>query len=315
MDKIVLFVGAGYSKWACGLPLVSELFDFDIYVRNTKEEKRLARIKKLKDSWDERNFQVNPEVFIESLRGKPAYKILVWYISRRLSDAFLARSLNGVQTLQIDQKAKWENKGILRSKEFLDGLLIKGLETVLTTNYDLLIEYSLGTNGFYYDQNIRALHGRGKNPSFPWHNPNPELTGPIKILKLHGSLSWTAEGTRFTDSRCGLTGKGMIVAPIRNKQGVGFLQNIWDESKTELREADKIIFFGFAFNPIDENILSILRSQIRSTSEIFIVNKYFNEKYIETIFPGNKIAFLYPPSPSEDMDEYLSTLTTGKRAT
>lgn len=53
-DK-TLFLGAGFPKWASNLPLVKDLFDFDIYIRGPREEERLDRIRKLKSYWDYHN--------------------------------------------------------------------------------------------------------------------------------------------------------------------------------------------------------------------------------------------------------------------
>lgn len=40
-----VFLGARFPKWAANLPLVSELFDFDILARGLREEQKLERIK------------------------------------------------------------------------------------------------------------------------------------------------------------------------------------------------------------------------------------------------------------------------------
>ena len=36
-----LFLGAGFSKWAVDLPLVNELFDFNVNTFNQADEKRI----------------------------------------------------------------------------------------------------------------------------------------------------------------------------------------------------------------------------------------------------------------------------------
>ncbi len=59
-----LFLGAGFSKWASDLPLVKDLFDFDILIRGSREEAKLVRIRKLKSYWDYHNPSEYPEKFI-----------------------------------------------------------------------------------------------------------------------------------------------------------------------------------------------------------------------------------------------------------
>src|SRR5438093_5069551 len=39
---LALFLGAGFAKWSYDLPLVKELFDFNIYIRGPREEAKLA---------------------------------------------------------------------------------------------------------------------------------------------------------------------------------------------------------------------------------------------------------------------------------
>src|SRR5215210_3488374 len=73
---------------------------------------------------------------------------------------------------------------------------------VLTTNYDLLVEYAFGTKLFNYGHRGEVLLGPGSYPVSQWRNP-VTLTGPISIAKMHGSISWDERG-RYTDGRRGL---------------------------------------------------------------------------------------------------------------
>lgn len=47
-----LFLGAGFSKWAVNLPLVNELFDFNVNTFNQADERRIEAAKLLKFHWD-----------------------------------------------------------------------------------------------------------------------------------------------------------------------------------------------------------------------------------------------------------------------
>ena len=92
-------MGAGFSKWAADLPLAAELFDFEIVPYNQRDTRRLQRITLLKDDWDRRNPGGLSEQFISEMdrassRNK---KLVVWYVTRRLSDSFVGRMLAGPQ--------------------------------------------------------------------------------------------------------------------------------------------------------------------------------------------------------------------------
>jgi len=71
----------------------------------------------------------------------------------------------------IDENRVLERPGIKRAQNFLTWLSRFGLQGVITTNYDLIIEYALGTKGFNYGDVGEILQGRGPYPVSQWHNP------------------------------------------------------------------------------------------------------------------------------------------------
>lgn len=292
----ILFLGAGFSKWAGGLPLVSSLFDFKINVRNETEKRRIEKLQKIKAKWDKEN-EPNNELFLQAIQSKKRiFGLACWYITRRLTDEFLIYNINGLQTLQIDESRKLDFDSIKRVKMFLSWAKPLSLETIITTNYDLLIEYALGTSGFKYTQDIHQLSGRGNNPYFPWQRSYPQLLGEIKLYKMHGSLSWDNKGKYYTDSRCGLKGNALILAPLEGKVPYKQLKLIWQEASEELQKSNFIIFFGFSFNSIDTNVLEILQMNLGKTIKIIVIDVVFRRKYIQELFPKNKIIFFRPPT-------------------
>ncbi len=46
---MVLFLGAGFSKWTAGLPVARELFDFKIDIWGPQDARKLDIIKSLKE--------------------------------------------------------------------------------------------------------------------------------------------------------------------------------------------------------------------------------------------------------------------------
>ena len=86
----------------------------------------------------------------------------------------------------------------------------------MTTDYDLVVEYALGTRVFNYGLRYQRLTGRGPYPVSIWRRP-VRLTGRLPIAKVHGSLSWDIYDL-YTDGRRGLTGGALIVAPTADKK-------------------------------------------------------------------------------------------------
>jgi hypothetical protein len=262
-----LVLGAGFSRWAAGLPTVADLFDFQLQVLSKTEDRWLSAIEALKGAWDAEHAGTHAEEFIRHvlLGGKRRQKrYLLWYITRRLSDPFLAPVARGTQTLMIDESRKMGVEGVLRARDFLLSLQqidLSGVDLsgIVTPNYDLLVEYALGTSGFNYGTPGEVLSGRGKNPWWPWQGAWPKLSGDLPIAKVHGSLSWS-KGEHFTDGRCGLRGNADIIPPLPLKSCSALFRDVWELASAILQASESVLVFGFAFNPYDRALLELLSS-------------------------------------------------------
>ena len=268
-----VLLGAGFSKWAANLPLAFELFDFDLVPRNDREQRRLLLLRKDKDKWDFANPSGQAEEFVEWSLNKSAVRSsrVIWYLTRRLSDPFIATILGGTQTLMIDDRRARELLGVKRAQDFLRLAVGPHTSGVLTTNYDLLIEYALTTKFFNYGRLGEHLTGRGHNPQFPWQNTPVTLSGATPLAKLHGSVSWQ-ESIRFTDGRCGLNGKALIVAPRADKNGEDEMPEVWNLARKILARSTRIIVFGFAFNPYDRHLLQLLSMSGGAIRDVALVD-------------------------------------------
>jgi hypothetical protein len=171
----------------------------------------------------------------------------------------------------IDENRKRERPGVTRARTFLDGMLWK-LSGIVTTNYDLLVEYALGTQLFNYGEPGEVLTGRGAYPVSQWRNP-VTLRGSIRLAKLHGSISWTPSA-RFTDGRGGITGDALIVAPTPEKVPPGILASVWKLSADILSASTGLLVFGFAFNPYDEALIAHLKEYGRGIERVAVVDTY-----------------------------------------
>src|SRR5260370_760228 len=129
--------------------------------------------------------------------------VVLWYVTRRLSDPFIASISGGRQVLMIDDSRAGTLRSVRRVAKFFETAARNPLAGIVTPNYDLIFEYALGTGGFNYGHVGEVLNGRGRNPQFPWQGAYPMLTGHVPIAKVHGSISWDPDA-RYTDGRCGI---------------------------------------------------------------------------------------------------------------
>lgn len=283
MAKIGLFLGAGFSKWAVNLLIASQLFDFKIQIVGPKEQQKFQFAKRVKEEWDTLNPDSYAEKFIEYAlnSSEKTRQVVLWYIGRKMVDPFMwvenRASRNKRHTLMIDENRKNEVPGFKRAKDFINGICgsfmlgyYPEISGIITTNYDMVIEYVLGTKGFNYGIIDEILTGRGPYPVSTFTNP-VILKGKIPLAKLHGSISW-GNNHRYTDGRRGITGNSLIIAPTPEKTPPKKLQGVWSLAENILQKTEHLIFFGFAFNPYDEAILELLKSSSDNIKSILIVD-------------------------------------------
>ncbi len=300
---VVLILGAGFSKWAAGLPLARELFDFEIEPSGVREEKKLAKVKTLKDSWDTEHPGEPAEAFIDFAmrQSDKIAELVTWYIVRRLSDPYIWHEWhagrNRRHVLMIDENRKWQRPGVKEASSFLVDQLGPHLDGILTTNYDLLVEYALGTKGFNYGEHGEVLAGRGPYPVSTYRNP-VTLSGVLPLAKVHGSISWDKSG-RYTDGRRAISGNALIVAPVHGKESQSALIQQWQLAAALIKDATRVIVFGFAFNPYDDELLDFLSSYGSRIKEVLIIDIKPNVDAATRLWPSANIETLLPPPESD----------------
>ncbi|PMG81090.1 hypothetical protein BCU84_00260 [Shewanella sp. 10N.286.51.B7] len=223
-----LFLGAGFSKWAFNLPLVNQLFDFDISPTNDTEQRKVELLESDWKRWEIENKGASPEQFIYWCLNKSSHRRsrINWYVSRRLTEPFMTRISGSYTSAMFDERVVRENSKVIELKGFITSLGEHGLKGILTCNYDTLVECALGTSGFNYGVIGEQLYGRGLNPQFPWQNAHVRVTGHIPLAKLHGSLSWDLS-TKYTSGKPGRAGKALIIPPAPEKKPPPELESIW----------------------------------------------------------------------------------------
>ena len=88
---LTLLAGAGFSRWAAGLPIARELFDFAIKPFGMREQDRLRRVQALKQGWDRKNPNGLAEAFVGYALAAdgPQSAAVHWYVMRRLSEPYI----------------------------------------------------------------------------------------------------------------------------------------------------------------------------------------------------------------------------------
>lgn len=297
---LTVFLGAGFSKWAADLPLASELFAFDIEPWGPRESQRLDSVRELKAFWDSSHPNGLAEQFVADMlhSTKHASSLVQWYIVRRLSEPFIWQDFYAHEwhrhSLMIDENRKLALPGVMKAQKFLGRYWWPSLSGIITTNYDMIIEYALGTKKFNYGTPYEELHGRGP---YPVSRP-VMLMGRIPLAKIHGSVSWD-ESHKYTEGRRGITGNALIVPPMYDKKLPGSLMHARCVGENILQKSTRMVVFGFAFNQYDQDILTLLKSSGRNLRAILLVNQPscadFQINAARSLWPSASIAFTTPP--------------------
>jgi len=299
-----IFLGAGFSKWAVKLPLVNELFDFNVNIFNRTDEKRIEAAKLNKFHWDKEHPGGSNEQFITYASGlaEKQSKSIFWYVTRRLAEPFIWEEFHSQRwrrhVLSIDEHRKFRVEGVLHASTFLQGFVGLSNAGIITTNYDMVVEYALGTKGFNYGDINQILTGRGPYPVSTWLNP-VRLTGKTKLAKIHGSISWDKNGY-YTDGRRGITGNALIVAPTSEKHIPEALRYTWSSAAQILEQSNNLLVFGFAFNPYDQVVLDLLRLKGKNVRSVLLVDIDPNVNAAKRLWPEADITHCLPP-PEGDM--------------
>ena len=300
---LALFLGAGFSKWAAALPVASQLFDFDIKPWGPRENLKLEVVKSLKHNWDITHPDGLTEQFIAdalNLQEKSRQAVL-WYLVRRLSEPFIWKEFHAQKwrrhVLMIDENRKFNVPGVVKAQNFLQQFYGPSFVGIITTNYDMIVEYALGTKGFNYGTPNQTLTGRGPYPVSQWRNP-VTLKGKVPLAKIHGSISW-GKNACYTDGRRGLTGNALIVAPTPDKQTPESLKSVWELAECVLQRATHLVIFGFAFNPYDEAALNLLKRAGSNLKSILLIDIEPQIEKVRQLWPDTMITSCQPPPKTD----------------
>jgi hypothetical protein len=159
-------------------------------------------------------------------------------------------------------------------REFFRALLTAADDlSIITTNYDLLIERSLRhrlmrrppSPGCYYGGLPRPQELKGAAQPFSrWsYDRLIEMTGTIPVYKLHGSLNWSLSRgiiVAYQDMRPAFRhgGNAAIVPPTPEKQIPAWLVTVWNEAAQALRRSAVWVVCGYSAPDYDVEVLKLL---------------------------------------------------------
>jgi hypothetical protein len=304
-----VFIGAGYSAVA-GLPLASNLFAHgDLLFGGKRAQERCEQVLEAWACWSESNPGVGSEEFLMAVKQGQVGIEWGWVIQ------YLCTALGSPQgddwpTTEWIRRPRYANNvqkvsKIQAHKDFWKHALNTfDVRTVVTTNYDLLIERALRARpmkrqhwrGFYYGGFPRpqVLRGNGlvdKSPQIL------ELTGSIPLFKLHGSLNWELKNNVmaiYQDTRPAFRGSGdsAIVPPLPEKEMPPWLSTVWSEAELQMQQVSTWIICGYSLPGYDIALAAFLKRSAGSRlKRIVIIDPQAKlvAKRLLALLPGIKI--------------------------
>jgi hypothetical protein len=283
-----LIVGAGFSC-AAGLPLTRDLFDckeLPLY-HSDKDRLALEEVSIAYRRWRESNPSINSEVWMAALYEAGAsgrqrfgtnWENALQFALRRLVDlrnVHPGAYYHGICTHQVHPTHK-------RFWKFVNEHF--NLKTIVSLNYDLLIEQALHEEGstkrnapqcyyggFQYNQIVLKMTNVAKRESEP-----VTLGHKYTLYKLHGSINWAWEHSltmkihddvRAIFRRTPKHWKPAVIAPIPEKDMPKEFSQIWNEAGKSLEAAETWIVCGYSMPDFDLALSQFFRSTI-STSQV-----------------------------------------------
>ena len=197
----------------------------------------------------------------------------------------------------------------------------KQRNTIITFNYDTLVEQSLEAHNIQYTY---GLHLRNAKHLSGHVAEDLADDGIVRILKLHGSINLCAHSVydRYSSMTLerGPDGKEqtpLILPPWWKKDPAKELQAVWLKSLDRLKTATRIISIGYSCPPGDPYIKYLLASGLQdniSLSSVYVVNiDPAAQPTTRSLFTDTFTSFKeIPPMDAESF--FKGTSMTGYRA-
>ena len=307
LSRLVTIVGAGFSKHASptmpvltdlGKQLVSRLSESEIAAQLTEPERAAI------DSG--RVPMGGVESWLTALASaQPFHKV-----SEQLHRRALFLDVSGV-VAEIVAECEGEalSAAAPRWLARLTTLWHHSRSTVLTLNYDTLVEATVGTlrltgPSLYLPSELNQVTARSLTRGFPPLLPRPGQrysegeVETFQLLKLHGSLNWWGRPTTndlfsivagestprwntdvaHTSPMRGLA--PVIVPPIADKSGQyenSTIETLWIDAATSIRQATALVLFGYSLPSSDTTASALITENLATDTPIFIIDPNYTE--------------------------------------
>jgi hypothetical protein len=301
---LALILGAGFSKWAAGLPTARGLFDFKVLPWGPREARKLALVRSLKQAWDRLHPRGIAEEFIAdtpqfSDEDRDAVR---WYVARRLSQPFIWKEFHEGrwrrEVINVNDPRKFKIYGVKKARKFLHELSDFGLAGIISANYDPLAEYAVGASAL--SQALPACVG--DNTPHAAHQM-PLLESGIPLAKIHGSLLWDMTGMP-SDGGGMITGDVFLSAPGFSGTQPETMAEIYETAERILRNASKIVVFGFSFNAYDAAAIELAR-RAKPAKVLVIDPSKFVAAATRKIWPDAEVKRCLPTKIDKELRKWL----------
>jgi SIR2-like domain len=228
--SVACLLGAGYS-YVAGVPLAKDLLKANyVLALSERSHKRFKVVRKHYEDWQQQNPTEYPEQYLGNLYGgllgpnAPLWEWAVEYVGAVIASA-------GTPPASLNRSPRYSNRINRPSKsrahkDFWNAILSRTRKlSVLTTNYDILIERALRhrpmlrhpSQGCFYGGLPRPQELKGAAQPFSKWSPERliRMDGSIPIYKLHGSLNWF------------LFGENVVMYPASCSNGHHVLVRSW----------------------------------------------------------------------------------------
>jgi hypothetical protein len=292
-SAVACFLGAGFS-YVAGVPLARDLLRPSwLIVTSEASRRRFEIVHNHYERWQQQHPDEFPEQYLGQIyqnRGgltQPKWEWVVEYVSTVIASA-------GTPPPSLNRNPRYSNRinrpfRCLAHQEFWETLVNAAEDlSVLTTNYDILIERVLRhrsmqrprSPGCYYGGLARPQRLTGAAQPFSRWSPERviEMTGIVPVFKLHGSLNWSLSGgaiVAYQDMRPVYRhgGTGAIVPPVPEKLTPAWLEAVWRDAASSLRRADVWVICGYSFPPYDTEVAELLsRSGVGRSLIVFLLS-------------------------------------------
>lgn len=291
VGSVTCIIGAGYS-YVGGLPLAKDLFTAPADAYSEEAAGRFQKVRSDYRRWKSQNPDVHDEKYLLNLyrnffgRPTPPFEWAVEFIGAAL--AAPADDYSEYRQPRYKYRVAQPSKCDAHRHFWNAVFQLHSDVSVVTTNYDILVERSLRHRPMERVFGPGFVYGGVRHPQVLKGNPHPferenrqkeiELKGSVELSKLHGSLNWSLDASGnlklYQDMRPAFRdgGDAAIVPPLPEKSTPEWLDSVWSTAESSLAASSRWIVCGYSLPEYDQAIRSLMTGSTDNLSEILILD-------------------------------------------